>query len=72
MHVLRDEAQLTPEQRERLGHRIEQLATLEEVIAWGCAQPAGGDIVAIVVQDEYTHDVVMDWESGLHLVFDTT
>jgi hypothetical protein len=25
-----------------------------------------------VVQDEYTHDVVVSWDGGRHLVFDTT
>lgn len=26
----------------------------------------------VIVQDEFTHDVVIPWRQGLHLVFDTT
>ena len=26
----------------------------------------------VIVQDEFTHDVVLPWQRGLHLVYDTT
>jgi hypothetical protein len=26
----------------------------------------------VVVQDEYTHDVVLPWEDGVYLAYDTT
>jgi hypothetical protein len=29
-------------------------------------------IEEVVIQDEYTHDVVMPYADGLYLVFDTT
>lgn len=41
-----------------------KLETLEDVLHWG------GDVAEIVIQDEYTHDVVL--ASPAHLVFDTT
>ena len=41
-----------------------ELDTLEEVLRWG------GDVADVVVQDEYTHDVVL--RSPAFLVFDTT
>jgi hypothetical protein len=31
-----------------------------------------GDIVDVIVQDEYTHDVVVRAAAPAHLVFDTT
>lgn len=40
--------------------------TLEDVVRWG-----GGAIVEIVVQDEYTHDVIAAAGAGF-VVFDTT
>lgn len=44
-----------------------KLQTLEDVLRWG------GDVVEVVVQDEYTHDVVVRVRDvGPYLVFDTT
>lgn len=40
--------------------------TLEDVVRWG-----GGAIVDIVVQDEYTHDVIATTGTNF-VVFDTT
>lgn len=44
-----------------------RLVSLEEVIRFG-------DVVEVVVQDEYTHDVVVTSATlpGSYLVFDTT
>jgi hypothetical protein len=47
-----------------------QLATLEELLAW-CGVH-GAELVTVVVQDEFTHDVVVRQASGSYLVFDTT
>ena len=44
-----------------------KLATLEEVLRWG-----GAALVEIITQDEYTHDVVLRWDDGVFLVYDTT
>ncbi len=43
-----------------------RLATLEDVLRWG------GDVLDVIVQDEYTHDVVVRGPAGGYLVFDTT
>jgi len=43
-----------------------QLQTLEEVLRWGA------DVLDIVVQDEFTHDVVTRKGGLVFLVFDTT
>ena len=42
-----------------------KLISLAELLPWG------GDIVAVVTQDEYTHDVIVV-RAGAYLVFDTT
>jgi hypothetical protein len=49
---------------------IPSFATLEEVVRWGL--PLGYEVVEVVTQDEYTHDVVLAWQDGRFLVFDTT
>ncbi len=46
--------------------------TLEDVSRWGLALTPVRLIAAIVVQDEYTHDVVMAHPAGVYLVYDTT
>ena len=44
-----------------------KLATLEEVVRWP------GTIVEVIVQDEFTHDVIVAADDGDgFLVFDTT
>jgi uncharacterized ferritin-like protein (DUF455 family) len=47
---------------------IATLETLEDVLAWGLARSF--DVVEVIVQDEYTHDVVM--RGDVWYVFDTT
>ncbi|MBA3460456.1 MAG: hypothetical protein H0T46_10875 [Deltaproteobacteria bacterium] len=43
--------------------------TLQEVLFYGL--PRKWDVVEVVVQDEYTHDVIVATPAGF-LVFDTT
>jgi hypothetical protein len=46
--------------------------TLEDVVRWGLAQRPARLVERVVVQDEYTHDVVIAWADGIYLVYDTT
>ena len=46
--------------------------TLEDVVRWGLAQRPARLVESVVVQDEYTHDVVLRWADGVYLVYDTT
>jgi len=72
MPTLANHANLTDSQAHKLVEQVRPLATLEEVLRWGLRQPEERMILEILVQDEYCHDVVMEWELGKHLVFDTT
>jgi hypothetical protein len=45
------------------------LRTLEDVLAWARAHKA--DVVEVIVQDEFTHDVILREAERYH-VFDTT
>lgn len=47
------------------------LATLADVVRWGLAQAPPEMIADVIVQDEYSHDIVLPWR-GRYLVFDTT
>lgn len=48
------------------------LRTLADVLAWAFALVPAGEVHAVVVQDEFTHDVVIALAGGTYLVFDTT
>ena len=49
---------------------------LNDVMKWALSSPRGTfipEIVAeVIVQDEFTHDVIIPWRDGLVLVYDTT
>ncbi|MEK6279457.1 MAG: hypothetical protein AABN95_03810 [Acidobacteriota bacterium] len=49
---------------------------LRDVMNWALSYPAGTfvpQVVAdVIVQDEFTHDVVVPWREGLVLVYGTT
>ena len=49
---------------------------LADVMSWALSSPSGTFIPSVVaeviVQDEFTHDVVVPWRDGLVLVYDTT
>ncbi len=46
-----------------------RLDTLERVLAWGHAR--GFSLVEVIVQDEFTHDVIVR-AGDAYVVFDTT
>ena len=64
-------AELAEIQKELEAHH-----TLQDVLNWGFKQPAGtvhAQIVAdVVIQDEFSHDVIVPWKDGLVLVYGTT
>ena len=48
------------------------LDTLEDVLRFGFAQRPSWEIAEVVVQDEFTHDVIVAGPAPAFLVFDTT
>lgn len=72
MVPLTHRAGLNPAQCAALERELAPLTTLQDVVRWGFAHTPPRDVAEVVVQDEFTHDVVMPWESGRYLVFDTT
>jgi hypothetical protein len=62
---LHDRVGLGAAQREALEAALASQHILQDVVRWRM-------VVSVVVQDEYTHDVIVPWDDGLHLAYDTT
>lgn len=67
-----DNGLVTAEGRALLEQQVLPLGSLQEVVRWGFALQPPAPIAAVVVQDEFSHDVVMQWNQGQYLAFDTT
>jgi hypothetical protein len=49
-----------------------RLDSLEQLLRFGFAQRPAWELVDVIVQDEFTHDVVLAGPAPAFLVFDTT
>jgi membrane carboxypeptidase/penicillin-binding protein PbpC len=54
-----------------MDRELQPLRSLEQVVRWAFSRTPPCAVADVVVQDEFTHDVVIPW-GGVHLVFDTT
>ncbi len=66
---LEDRVGLSADVRDELDRALATQRTMEDVVCWVLA--ARRAITAIVIQDEYTHDVVVPFRD-VFLVYDTT
>jgi hypothetical protein len=57
---------------ERFRAALRERRPLAEVLAWARAQRLPLTVTEIVTQDEYTHDILVEVEPRLCLVFDAT
>ena len=61
------------ERSEETGDRAPRgIDTLEDVLRFGFAQRPAWELVDVIVQDEFTHDVIIKVPAPAFLVFDTT
>jgi hypothetical protein len=60
------------EENARIEREVPRFTVLADLLSWGFRQTPRLDVVDVVVQDEYTHDVVVAWRDGLFLVYDST
>jgi hypothetical protein len=69
-------AGLAPEQLATVESELKGQQNLNDMMRWALAHPKGvfiSSVVAdVVVQDEFTHDVIVPWRDGLVLVYETT
>ena len=70
--ALRDLAKLSEDARAALERTLAGLETLGDLVAWCARQEPPAAIGEVVIQDEYTHDVVVLLPDRRALVFDTT
>ena len=67
---------LLPEAVTQIEDTISEQKNLKDVMNWALTEPKGSFIpqvvVDVVIQDEFTHDVIVPWRDGLVLVYDTT
>ena len=67
---------LTDERIAALRSLIPDQENLQDLMDWALATPPGTftpQVVAdVVIQDEFTHDVLVPWREGLVLAYDTT
>ena len=69
-------ANLSSEEIAQIESELPEQQTLNDVMTWAFAQPPGtfvSTIVAdVIVQDEFTHDVIVPYRDKLVFVYDTT
>lgn len=73
---LLNQANLSPQTIAEIEAQLSDHENLKDVMTWALSSPSGTfipQVVAdVIVQDEFTHDVVVPWREGLVLVYDTT
>jgi hypothetical protein len=69
---IRDHGAVSPERVAALLLEVAPLTTLQDVLRWAFACSPPRELVDVVIQDEFSHDVVMTGPDGLYLCFDTT
>ena len=65
-----DRAGVPPDELAALATALAVLTTLQDVVRWTFGTHR--EILDVVIQDEFTHDVVVTWGTSRYLVFDTT
>ncbi len=61
-----------PMEHEPIRSELERFESLGPVIRWALARTPCAEFVGVVIQDEYTHDVIVRVAADLFAVFDTT
>lgn len=69
-------ANLSAERLATIESQLPEQRTLLDVFNWGRGKESGalapGVVAEVIIQDEFTHDVIVPWRDGLVLVYDTT
>jgi hypothetical protein len=69
-------ANLSPEQIAQIEGELSGQQNLNDLMKWALSHPKGifvpSVVVDVIVQDEFTHDVIVPYRDGLVLVYDTT
>ena len=57
---------------DELLRELAPIQTLAVLVPWALRRNPAAEFVEVVVQDEFTHDVMVPWRDGLVLVYETT
>lgn len=75
MAEVKNRAKLSEKDFETISIDLKQHQSLQDLLRWAERQPEGtlipGAISDLVVQDEFTHDVVVPWQN-IFIVYGTT
>lgn len=75
MANVKNRANLSENNFESISNDLEQHQSLQDLVRWAENQPEGtlipGVISDLIVQDEFTHDIVVPWRN-LFIVYGTT
>jgi hypothetical protein len=67
---------ITAEVKARIQAEVSSQQNLKDMMAWALSQGSSvflpGVVSEVIVQDEFTHDVIVPRSDGLVLVYDTT
>jgi hypothetical protein len=63
---------IAPSEIAEFHRELKEQRTLGDVLAWLRAQNPPRSVTDILTQDEYTHDVVVQWSDKRYLAFDAT
>lgn len=66
---------LSPDKLHEIEAAVPHQENLKDMMAWAFSSPGDFEptvVVEVVVQDEFSHDVIVPWRDGLVLVYDTT
>jgi hypothetical protein len=65
----------SPDKLREIQAAVPHQENLKDMMAWAFSSPCDFEptvVVEVVVQDEFSHDVIVPWRDGLVLVYDTT
>jgi hypothetical protein len=75
MAKVKNRANLSEKDFETISTDLKQHQSLQDLLRWAERQPEGmlirGAISELIVQDEFTHDLVVPWQN-LFIVYGTT
>ena len=70
--LVENRASLSPAEHAALEGALGDQPTLQQVVRWGLEHHPPLMVRDVVVQDEFTHDVVLPYPNGRFLAYDTT
>lgn len=71
-----NQASLSPEEIAQIESELSGQQNLHDVMKWALSHPKGvfipSVVASVIVQDEFTHDVIIPYRDDLVLIYDTT